>query len=75
MSMGWKGQGQSGFKGQGSAGKGKGDGAWGKVIPNPKLKLMDQVREVVRDGVLGEKRDNVQLPTFNFEHLALDIKH
>ena len=48
MDKGWKGQGQSGFKGQGSRAEGKGDGAWGKVIPNPKLKLMDQVREVMR---------------------------
>ena len=48
MDKGWKGQGQSGFKGQGSGAEGKGDGAWGKVIPNPKLKLMDQVREVMR---------------------------
>jgi hypothetical protein len=48
MSMGWKGQGQSGFKGQRGSGKSSRDGAWGKVIPNPKLKLMDQVREVMR---------------------------
>jgi Phage integrase, N-terminal SAM-like domain len=48
MSMGWKGQGQSGFKGQRGSGKSGRDGAWGKVIPNPKLKLMDQVREVMR---------------------------
>jgi hypothetical protein len=75
MSMGWKGQGQSGFKGERGSGRSSRDGAWGKVIPNPKLKLMDQVREVMRDGVLGEKRDNVQLPTFNFEHQALGIKH
>jgi integron integrase len=42
MGKGWKGQGQYG------SGKGKGDGAWGSVIPNPKLKLMDQIREVMR---------------------------
>src|SRR5208282_3192075 len=27
---------------------GSGDGVWGRVIPNPKLKLLDQVREVMR---------------------------
>ena len=42
MGKGWKGQGQYG------SGKGKGDGAWASVIPNPKLKLMDQIREVMR---------------------------
>jgi integron integrase len=41
MSRGWAGQGQTGAKKSG-------DGVWGKVIPNPKLKLLDQVREVMR---------------------------
>jgi integron integrase len=44
MKRDWKGQDQSGESG---SGKSK-DGVWGKVIPNPKLKLMDQVREVMR---------------------------
>jgi integron integrase len=41
MSKGWSGQGQKGIHRSG-------DGVWGKVIPNPKLKLLDQVREVMR---------------------------
>ena len=41
MSKAWTGQGQKGHYGSGS-------GVWGKVIPNPKLKLLDQVREVMR---------------------------
>jgi integrase len=41
MSQGWAGQGQKGTQKSG-------DGVWGKVIPNPKLKLLDQVREVMR---------------------------
>ena len=41
MSKGWPGQGQKGIHRSG-------DGVWGKVIPNPKLKLLDQVREVMR---------------------------
>ena len=41
MPKGWKGQGQS------SSGR-SGSEVWGRVIPNPKLKLMDQVREVMR---------------------------
>jgi hypothetical protein len=41
MSKGWAGQGQKGIHRAG-------DGVWGKVIPNPKLKLLDQVREVMR---------------------------
>ena len=38
MSKGLPGQGQKGIHRSG-------DGVWGKVIPNPKLKLLDQVRE------------------------------
>jgi hypothetical protein len=41
MSKGWAGQGQKGSQRSGG-------GVWGKVIPNPKLKLLDQVREVMR---------------------------
>jgi hypothetical protein len=41
MSQGWGSQGQKGTFGSGQ-------GTWGKVIPNPKLKLLDQVREVMR---------------------------
>jgi integron integrase len=41
MSKGWPGQGQKGIHRSG-------DGVWSKVIPNPKLKLLDQVREVMR---------------------------
>jgi integrase len=41
MSKGWPGQGQKGIHRSG-------DEVWGKVIPNPKLKLLDQVREVMR---------------------------
>jgi len=41
MSKGWPGQGQKGIHRSG-------DGVWGKVIPNPKLKLLDQCREVMR---------------------------
>jgi site-specific recombinase XerD len=40
----WQGQGQSGFKGAFKPA----EGCWGKIIPNPKLKLLDQVREVMR---------------------------
>jgi integrase len=41
MSKGWPGQGQKSIHRSG-------DGVWGRVIPNPKLKLLDQVREVMR---------------------------
>jgi integron integrase len=41
MSKGWSGQGQKGIHRSG-------DEVWGKVIPNPKLKLLDQIREVMR---------------------------
>jgi integron integrase len=41
MSKAWTGQGQKGA--HGSVG-----GVWGKIIPNPKLKLLDQCREVMR---------------------------
>ena len=41
MSKAWSGQGQKGSHGSG-------DGVWEKVIPNPKLKLLDQCREVMR---------------------------
>src|ERR1017187_8452818 len=44
MSKAWARQGQ---KGQNGA-NGSGNGIWGKIIPNPKLKLLDQVREVMR---------------------------
>ena len=50
----WKGQGQSGQGGQSGQVRRQGRGSGGaggnreKVIPNPKLKLMDQVREVLR---------------------------
>jgi integrase len=43
MSKVWAGQGQKGWKSDGTGG-----GVWGKIIPNPKLKLMDQCREVMR---------------------------
>jgi len=41
MSMPWAGQGKKGFYGPKSV-------VLGKIIPNPKLKLLDQVREVMR---------------------------
>jgi len=43
MKRDWKNQGGSGSGGSEGSGKG-----WEKVIPNPKLKLLDQVREVMR---------------------------
>ena len=48
MDKGWKGQGQSGFKGPGRPDRGEGEGVLGRVIPNPKLRFMEQVREVMR---------------------------
>jgi integrase len=41
MSKGWAGQGQKGSHGSGER-------VWARIIPNPKLKLLDQCREVMR---------------------------
>ena len=41
MSKAWSGQGQKGSHGSGER-------VWARIIPNPKLKLLDQCREVMR---------------------------
>src|ERR1017187_3246413 len=41
MSKAWTGQGQKGSHGSGER-------VWARIIPNPKLKLLDQCREVMR---------------------------
>ena len=41
MSKAWTGQGQKG-------GHGSGERVWARIIPNPKLKLLEQCREVMR---------------------------